>query len=75
MRDRKRRSKTKNGVFRSGLFDQKKIYRFSQDKIVFFFLIEKSKSKNAVFRFRSRIRSGLRVVKVSGTVMTAVYVL
>ena len=24
MRDRKRRSKTKNGVFRSGLFDQKK---------------------------------------------------
>ena len=29
MRDRKRRSKTKNGVFRSGFFDQKKIYNFS----------------------------------------------
>ena len=27
MRDRKRRSKTKNGVFRSGCFDQKKIYQ------------------------------------------------
>ena len=48
------RSKTKNGVFRSGFFDQKKnIYRFSSDKIVFFFPIEKSRSKNAVFRFRS----------------------
>ena len=36
MRDRKRRSKTKNGVFRSGFFDQKKIYCSSQDKIAFF---------------------------------------
>ena len=54
MRDRKRRSKTKNGVFRSGFFDQKKIR-----KAIYFFLIEKSRSKNAVFRFRSRIRSGL----------------
>ena len=26
MRDLKRRSKTKNGVFRSGFFDRKKIY-------------------------------------------------
>ena len=50
------RSKTQieneNGVFRSGFFDQEK-------KLYIFFLIEKSRSKNAVFRFRSRIRSGL----------------
>ena len=51
MRDRKRRSKTKNGVFRSGFFDQKKY-------IVFFKIRpdlmrdrkRRSKTKNGVFR-------------------------
>ena len=43
MRDRKRKT---------AFFDQKNIYSFSYDKIVFF-LIEKSRSKNTVFRFRS----------------------
>ena len=36
MRDRKRRSKMKNGVFRSGFFDQKKYTVFFKDKIAFF---------------------------------------
>ena len=31
MRDRKRRSKTKNGVFRSGFFDQKKKFLMRSD--------------------------------------------
>ena len=53
MRDRKRRSKTKNGVFRSGFFDQKKKLSYILRKSKYFFLIEKSRSKNAVFRFRS----------------------
>ena len=52
MRDRKRRSKMKNGVFRCGFFDQKKSHLILR-KAIYFFLIEKSRSKNAVFRFRS----------------------
>ena len=52
MRDRKRRSKTKNGVFRSGFFDQKKKLSYLKKSYIFF-LIKKSRSKNAVFRFRS----------------------
>ena len=55
------RSKTKNGVFRSGFFDQKKSYLILR-KAIYFFLIEKSRSKNAVFRFRSRIIAGLKYV-------------
>ena len=51
MRDRKRRSKTENGVFRSGFFDQKK--KSYLRKAIYIFLIEKSRSKNDVFRFRS----------------------
>ena len=42
MRDRKRRSKTKNGVFRSGFFDQKKSYLILR-KAIHIFLIEKSR--------------------------------
>ena len=54
MRGRKRRSKTKNGVFRSGFFDQKKkLLSYLLRKAIYFFLIEKSRSKNDVFRFRS----------------------
>ena len=46
------RSKTKNGVFRSGFFDQKKyIYRFSQDKIVFFFRSKNRDRKTPFFVF------------------------
>ena len=43
---------TKNGLFRSGFFDQKKSHIILK-KATYFFLIEKSRSKNAVFRFRS----------------------
>ena len=53
MRDRKLRSKTKNGVFRSDFSIRKKNYLILRKKTIYFFLIEKSRSKNAVFRFRS----------------------
>ena len=36
MRDRKRRSKTKNGVFRSGFFDQKKKLSYLKKIDIFF---------------------------------------
>ena len=36
MRDRKRRSKTKNGVFRSGFFDQKKKLSYLKKSYIFF---------------------------------------
>ena len=36
MRDRKRRSKTKNGVFLSGFFDQKKKLSYLQKSYIFF---------------------------------------
>ena len=59
------RSKTENGVFPSGFFDQKKKLSILE-KDIYIFLIEKSRSKNAVFRFRSRIRSGLTTKKNTG---------
>ena len=55
MRDRKLRSKTKNGVFRSEFSIRKKNYLILRKKTIYFFLIEKSRSKNAVFRFRSAV--------------------
>ena len=44
-------------------------------KAIYFFLIEKSRSKNAVFRFRSRIRSGLRslIFFLSGCIVITLY--
>ena len=67
MRDRKRRSKTKNGFFRSGFFDQKKkaIFFYLKKSYIFFsdrkIQIEKRRFFVFDLRFRSRIRSGLRV--------------
>ena len=56
MRDRKR----KTAFFDLDFSIRKKCYLILR-KAIYIFLIEKSRSKNAVFRFRSRIRSGLTV--------------
>ena len=50
---------------RSKTLDRKMLLGNRQNPIAqdsFFFLVEKFRSKNAVFRFRSRVRSGLRAV-------------
>ena len=61
MRYRKRSSKTKNGVFRSGFYDQKKKLSYLKKSYIFF---SDRKTPFFVFdlRIRSRIRSGLRRV-------------
>ena len=54
MRDRKRKT-----AFFDLDFSIRKKYISYLKKSKIFFLIEKSRSKNGVFRFRSRLRSGL----------------